>query len=879
MSVPQQPASSPQGAPIEQALSLPSVGKLWQRAYQIDEVAPPPEGALHAWKAHRTDTDDPLELLARRDDDPLRTRVWEILRAQQLASLQQAQSAHTCEGLRVEVYAAPPSLSLRAWRQTQSELRPAQLHTLVHALAEAIHRLHQLGIVHLNISPDTIHLTDHNGDIHPVLAGLSRTTLFEQDQLIPIEPSPFYAPPEATGLSRHQPGHPLCAWDWWSLGRVVQECLLGKHIIGLMLNRDVDLARPEFRAAAENLLLEQDRSICRAGGLEPMPAQNDQTQSLLRGLLASARDGRWCYDDIAAWLRGETVRDHYQTRRRERLFRYRNRAYTPAEAADALRTSANWPHLIEQVYEPQKPGTLANFIHDTPGLQDVQQRWATTLALTSDETLQQFPIPLVREVVASLALLELAGNRFIWRGHTFDATWLNEWIERDDFELPLLTLLSTPVITCKLKLLDASAGQLLEKTHHLANEALELSRAGHWIHPTEEASAIPRLWKLALRPVTALQQNRATLHDRFALSTQPAMEQIFRNSHPSLPELIVLAWIERHLERAGFISHELWAQQQYEQLSSQGRRLVAFLFWMRLEKALRAGPCLFGTLPWVILGWALLTLGLSLTRPGPFGLAAAATPALAIIALRLATSALIRKQASLHAPNAAPWRWQHTTARCAKEHAELADKNLRTATNELRQLNTKIDLIPHLPHAPAPIPAPPRLINVWAAALISWGLLATVIGFTAWRLQIHIPSLDEIKLSWSPPEAPPPEPVQRASLAKTPVDEPAQDVKVSWPFRTPLGLPATEVQSVQPATSEQMAEALRAGQLRVAQYKPETITTRIAIPLETTSGTRLMIFDGAQGKLIGKNTYSLSYRPAHRSWILLESQPAIVLSE
>ena len=165
-----------------------------------------------------------------------------------------------------------------------------------------------------------------------------------------------------------------------------------------------------------------------------MPAQNDQTQSLLRGLLASARDGRWCYDDIAAWLRGETVRDHYQTRRRERLFRYRNRAYTPAEAADALRTSANWPHLIEQVYEPQKPGTLANFIHDTPGLQDAQQRWATTLALTSDETLQQFPIPLVREVVASLALLELAGNRFIWRGHTFDATWLNEWLERDDFD-------------------------------------------------------------------------------------------------------------------------------------------------------------------------------------------------------------------------------------------------------------------------------------------------------------------------------------------------------------------------------------------------------------------------------------------------------------
>jgi hypothetical protein len=878
MSVPQQPASPPQGASTEPALQLPSVGQLWQRTYQIDAVRPPPDGALHAWTAHRTDTDEPLEIVAYHDSAPPRAQIWESLRTQQLASLQQAQAAHTCQGMRIEIYAAPPPVSLRTWRRAQSQITPTQLHTLVRAIAEAIHRLHQLGIVHLNISPDTIHLTDHNGDIHPVLAGLTRTTLFQQDQLIPIEPSPFYAPPEAAGLTRHQPGHPLCAWDWWSLGRVVQECLLGKHIIGVMLNRDVDFARPEFRSAAENLLLEQDRSICRAGGLELMPVQTDQTQSLLRGLLASARDGRWCYDDIAAWLRGETVRDHYQTRRRERLFRYRNRAYTAAEAADALRTAANWPHLTEHVYEPQKPDTLANFIHDTPGLQEIQQRWSATLALANDESLQQFPQPLVREVVASLALLELAGNRFIWRGHTFDATWLNEWLGREDFDLALLTLLAAPVITCKIKLLDTPAGLLLEKTHHLANEALALCRAGHWIHPTEEASAIPKLWKLALQPVTALQQNRATLHERFALSTQPAMEQIFHNNHPSLPELIVLAWIERHLERAGFVTHELWAQQQYEQLSNQGRRLATFLFWMRLEKALRAGPCLFANPRWMLPCWAILTLALSLTHPGPFGLAVATVPLIAILVLRLATSALIRKQASLYSPQSTPWRWYHTTARCAAEHAELADKNLRTALNELHQINTKIDLIPHLAPPPAPVSTPPRMVNLWAAALASWGLLAAVIAFTGWRLHIHLPTFDEIKLAWSPPETQPEDP-KRTSIGQAPIDEPARDVKVSWPFRAPLSLPAPELQSVQPATTEQMAEALRAGLRRVAQYKPETITTRIAIPIETTSGSALILFDGAQGKLIGKNTYSLSYRPAHRSWILLDNQPALVLAE
>jgi len=92
-------------------------------------------------------------------------------------------------------------------------------------------------------------------------------------------------------------------------------------------------------------------------------------------------------------------------------------------------------------------------------------------------------------------------------------------------------------------------------------------------------------------------------------------------------------------------------------------------------------------------------------------------------------------------------------------------------------------------------------------------------------------------------------------------------------------LALTPVQVITPATPDQLAAARRAGQKLVADYLPETITAPIAVVVPTGSDVGLMLYDGRRGQPVGKSVYHLRQLPRPRSWLLLDSQPAIFLLE
>ena len=876
------PPVTPPVLPHDSSAELPVVGQCWQRVYQVESATLDPDGQ-RMWSARRHDTDEPVTILARHCTDPVRDRVWTMLHSLQLPTLQHTHEAHQTGSLRVEVYAAAPTLSLRDWRRTQPTLDPAMVQTLVPALAEAIHALHQHGIVHLNIRPDTIFLVGPPGSLHPVLAGLDRATLVAQPGLIPIEVDPFYAPPEAAGLSRHAPGETLNAWDWWSLGRVLQELILGQHVLGLLLDRDVATARFELHEAAESLLLEQTAGGDRAGAVEAMPALPARLQQLLRGLLTSARDGRWCYADLVEWLRGETVREHYQLSRQERLFRYQGRAYTLAEAGDVLRSAAHWPQAQGQVYDAQTPGTLAHFLHTAPGMEHHRDRWLATLALADDETLRNFPRPLVQELTAALALLQLAGNRLIWRGHPVDRDWLRDWLQREDFDLQWLHLLSTPAVLCPLQPLDATAARLLEETAHLATTALTHARHSGWLL-ADDPAGVTEFWLHALAPETAWRQSWKTLQQRFAHSDQPELDHLLHTAHPSPPELVLLFWAAHHADRCGWITHAAWARQQYEALCTRGAALAAQLFWRRLHTVLRASPWWFGRFRWLLAGWGGVALLLVLAKPGPFGLLLALVPVLVAGGARLGLHLIVAPLARQYAPTSAPWRWRDGPARCQRELAQFAvPRSAAETTHELRNLNTEIELLTELTPTPASLPIPPRLLELWIGALGSWLLLLGLVALGSWQLRLHAPSWPAFRQAWNPPPSatvPIPsasgQPRQASSEKST---DPTAHVKISWPHRVPLDLALAPVKAITPATPEQLAAARRAGQKLVADYLPETITAPIAVAVPNGSDVGLMLYDGRRGQPVGKSVYHLHQLPRQRSWLLIDSQPAIFLLE
>ncbi|HVU32270.1 MAG TPA: hypothetical protein VHE61_02475 [Opitutaceae bacterium] len=856
---------------------LPVVGGLWRDKYEIIEEITAPAGSP-AWRGRARDAGCEVILRAvRRDNPDVRAQAWAKLGGIDSPHLQHARDAQHTGAWRVEIADVVPGVPLQTWRAGRTLVPPDTVKAIVAQLAEALAALHAFELVHLGLTPEAVFIADDGKNLHCTIAGLDALTSFDRDQPIPAAADPFYAPPEALGLSVHVPGPSLCGWDWWSLGRVVQELVLGRHIVNVLSGLETRPPTAEARAKAEALLQEADPKGPRAGAVETMTGLDPQVALLLRGLLTSAKESRWTGDNIDRWVRGLPVKEHYATPRADTHFRWRGRPCTVPETAALLQSAEHWADNSVQLFEPTTPGTLAHFLHWSQNQLAAHEQLTSALELADALPLKLSTPAAQREAVTIIALLQLSAGRLIWRGRAFDSTtvsaMLTELGEADG--LMILRALSTRSNALQIERIDPEAGRLLTELGRTTGDAEGTLRRHGWLAANDVPGAA-RLFRLALEPIPTLRATRDTLTQQFAGSDHPAMAKLIAATNPNRTELVLLAWAAGAPERFKFFTHAEAARRRYEALRTRGGELIRALTWPGWQSALGTGLLVFSGWGWLVLSWLLVGSAAIVLWPGPVGLAVALVPVILAVLLRIAVTPIQRRALQAVLPEA-KWSWRDGPVRCRRELRTAGRGVSQPALEaELDKVRAEIAGLTGIEPAPIPLPELPRFSSVRLLGVASWVLLAVFAGVGFWRVRSHPVSAKEWKMAWAPPAPAKPEPV--AAAAQHPDGESSDgEVKVSWPYKPgDSALKAAVIRS-QAAASAQLEFARKHGHELVAPYRPESIDTLIIMPVPAGSQVGVMIFDGKRGELVNDQVYLLAFAPIPRTWIEVAGRKGIFI--
>ncbi len=862
--------------------SLPVVGACWRGKYHVLEQFADAAGAA-MWRGRAVEGDHDVVLRATRPAEPdIRAQAWAKLGGIDSPALQHPRDALRAGEWRVEVADAPRGVPLHVWRAEHPNVDLRVIRMVVNQLADALAALHAFELIHLNLRPEAIFVEERGLDLQCTIAGLDALTTFDRQEPLPAAVDPFYAPPEALGLNVHVSGPGICAWDWWSLGRVLQEFILGRHIVGQLANAEVRPPTPELRARAETLLLEAEKTGPRAGAVESMPGLDPQLALLLRGLLTSAKEARWTGDNIDRWVRGLPVKEHYSTPRAETHFRWRGRPCTVPEIAGILQSAEHWAENGVQLYEATTPGTLAHFLRWSPSQATAYEQLTSALELADALPLKLSSQIAQREAVTMVALLQLSTTKLVWRGRPFESAtigaMLSELGEADG--LMVLRALSTRSTAMQIERIDAAAGHLLTELGRTTSEAEGILRR-HGSQVANDVSGSARLFKLALEPGPALRAARDALAQGYAGSDHPAIDKLFKAQNPGRAEQVALAWIAGAPERFKFFTHTEAARRRAETLRAHGIELTTALAWGEFERALGVGMLVFG-------GWGLMAAWVALGAlafvlwPGPLGAGFALVPFLLAFGLRLLFSS--RHARALHeAVPGSTWSWRDGPARCRRElrlagHGHTRDALQADLANVTRELGTLTNLQP----PPAPLPALPKFASVRFAGLLSWALLVACLGVGGWRAWAHPVSMKDVKAAWAPKSAQPKADAKasvKAAAAKASADEDG-DIKISWPFKPGDSPVKVGVRVAQEANSAQTSYATKHGRELVAPYRPESISTLVIMPVPgAPDDVTVMIFDGKRGELLSEQVYVLEFRPIPRTWIEVNGRRGIFLDQ
>ena len=250
---------------------------------------------------------------------------------------------------------------------------------------------------------------------------------------------------------------------------------------------------------------------------------------------------------------------------------------------------------------------------------------------------------------------------------------------------------------------------------------------------------------------------------------------------------------------------------------------------------------------------------------------------LPLLVLAGARLALNRWQAGLvkaWSPDSAPWDWRAGPGRSAEEVRTLAGKQGVPSTLAGAKAARKrvIDELRKLAAVDQPAmtpPAAPRHAATWSVVAFGW---LVVLGLTAgsirWGLA-HPPSWQAHATAWQKT----PEKEKRTK----PVESKG-GIKISWPYKVPEDAFEITVRGVFTPTSDQAAAAVRRGKALVEPYKPETISSYVAIyvPLEDGKGA-LLLFDGRKGALLGRAGVIIDFVPFPRTALQVGDQLAFFI--
>lgn len=763
--------------------------------------------------------------------------------------------------------------NLRTWLRANPSPKESWVVMLVGALSATLAALHKNNLGYFRLSPDTVLVEGTDAEPSFSIENPEATIRVDQKELIPIAVDPWYAPPEAAGLLNHSPGENLLAWDWWSLGRLVQEVLLGKPLLHHLLKKEIARDSNESKEKAEALLMDRLEGTLHPGAVEQMPPINPRLERLLRGLLAAAPTARWNNVQVEAWLGGEMPRDHYAQPKHEPLFRLQGHNCTIAEAAEDLSTEKHWAMANEQLLHPETAGTLAAFLRNEPSLAHELRRLEDVLQLLKDESYDRLPAASVEEAIIILALQQLSEGKLIWRGHRMDAASLREQLQAEtgkgDILSTVLALAAAPSIAL-MDHVDTEIARIIADTHKLVEKISDKAAARGWISKNDILGQT-RLWILALEPPATIHRSLEQLHEAFATSTYQDIERLFRIEKPSNDEAVLLAWMAASPRRFGLITHEEWARRRLEELRQQGREVALNLYWINLQRALRSGPWWFGHMAWLIVGWSAALATVAIARPGPAMLVVASLPAVFALAIRFGMAARINQHLQTLRSDGERWRFADGPSRCLRERA--TSRFVLRTTQELHamllSINAEIAALKALHPPPTPIKPPPRLKLVWWSSIASWVVLISIFALCFREMRIHPPSWKQFQAAWSFGQ--PREQTEQSAAAKK--------ILLPWPYKKPSEAKPVSPKEIFDCTTEQQKMAVSIGTQLTEQYARSSIDAPIVVRIPTYEFYGYMLFDARKQQTMNKKVYILSYAPIHRSWIELDGKIAIILSE
>lgn len=852
-------APQPNAAP--QDPGIPCTGKVWLDNWLVGDLIPG-EQVNSIWSAmHRRDN-VPARIVAARTKNSKDVEPWDRLGLCESERLVRPLDAKIVEDRRFEAYSVPDGPTLAEVIAKKDPKPSLEFVTgLVRDVADALESLYANDLAHCHLDPSSIFCVNNGKKWTFLVGGLDGMVCTDRPGLLEIDVDPFYAPPECAGLFKHKSGTALRAWDWWSLGRIVQELVLGRHIQEHMLDHQATRSAQEDREFAEKMLLERAQIETRAGGLEHMPPQEKRLDLLLRGLLTGSRDARWGLEEAKRWVAGESPKERYDLPNDERLFIFKGKAYTVAETAEVLRTAENWDEAKRQLVDKDAPDTLVHFINQHPNMVHYAKKLTDAMGVIMSSDLRKYQMPVKTELAIALALAKLSGTQLYWRGHKIDAANIRSLLDGDKTGdmLNYVQAFSAGVILTHLEKDDIEAYRTLSESSRLSLKAQQRCSEHGWMK-IAGPTGISRIWRMSFDSPSLWLEARQRLQSKYACSSQREVQEVYQSQRLSPEESLLIAWMEPLAESFGFVEHQYWEEQQVGEITKKGRVLANALFWLRLRGIIRYGKVWMGNPLWIVGCWTFLGLLIAFAWPGPDSLPYCFVGLSLAILIRLSMKWLIQPFIDIYAPGSS-WGFFDGEKRCARE--AQGDRDAVPDSGELlvqlRAINEKLSKLTHAEIRPIPVSEPSHLMELMLLAVMGWAILVVPSTLASVKIVRSGNPWTRFVDAWTPEE--------EKTLEWLP---PPPEVKIDFPYEKPKYARPAILLGTDEASKLQIKVARRRGAYYTQDYRPADIGCPVLVPLPTVQGNSFMIYDPRTDEVSGSRILFLKSTPPRRSFLAID---------
>lgn len=853
------------------------VGGCWQGRYRIEREQRA-AGRPSTFFACRTadETSVVIRAVTPASDSPQRREAARRLSEMHVPSaLELLETVAQPEG-RAEVWRAPQGPSLAEWLD-QRDLDPAHVLPIARALARALLALHERGLALLQLSTATVHFDREQLD-QVVIAGLDHAVALGLEGVVAVPTDPTLIPPEGLGVTHLPANDDLKAWDWWTLGRLVQELVLGKSIMVHLLQREVPRDSGEVRQEAEVLLNEAQVHELRPGAVEAMPEMAAEVRALLRGVLTAPRVVRWTDAQVSAWLDGQTPADRYDLPRGSVLLTLGEERLTLPEIAYRFGEDTHWTEGVAQFSAIEPPaGSAVEALLGSGAAFATEREWYTKVGEIREAASLRGYVPAARnEVLAAIAWIGVApaGTRLRWRGRPIDLDLLRE-LAKDGPGLDRMRVLCSRTVIDLIQQRDSATARALRTWGFDWDEAFTLAEKHRW------APSAALRCRLAACVFATAETKAAALKDgreRFHLSTLAPLQALFGAERLSSGQLGLVAFTLERPAAFGYVTHGDWWQSEQARLRRRGEALLTSMRALRAAAAVRVGLPVFCRAAnwWTLLG--LLLISAAVFWPGLAGAATGVAVVAGLWIARQQSTALMKRLAP--AGEGERWRWVGVADRllvtAARESGVSGRLRLAALRHELAQVNAELIKLPITP-APAAVAGRTAPGGLWVAAIGSWtGVIALLVA-VAWQAVAAGWRPASVLAGWT-------QDVERVAQFFSDVETPPlpaepSDRKPAWPYVSSGVVHPLEVVERTAATDRQRI-VMKSFLLSLQEhYEPSTLHGMIAapVPVEDPAATALMLIDVATGQLATATVYRVAQPPVRQMSVEIDGIAALYL--